>query len=350
MSHVYQAVGWNRQKRLYDATVAAGVSAYIGLFVGLGSLFFPYATPETLIIRGVGSAAFFLLHVILCIGPLCRLDSRFLPLLYNRRHLGVVTFLLGLIHGSFGIVQFHALGDKNPLVSLLISNQSFTSLPNFPFQQLGFFALFILFLMAATSHDFWLRNLTPPVWKGLHMLVYLAYGVLVAHVALGELQSERSPVLLAATAFGLTVVLGLHLAASRKEARLDRTKLDLAADGFVDACALAKIREKCAAVVSIAGERIAIFKFDGKISAVSNVCRHQNGPLGEGRIVDGCITCPWHGFQYLPETGASPPPFTEKISTFRTRIVGERVWVDPTPKPPGTRVEPAKISDPAVST
>jgi nitrite reductase/ring-hydroxylating ferredoxin subunit len=29
----------------------------------------------------------------------------------------------------------------------------------------------------------------------------------------------------------------------------------------------------------------------------------QNGPLGEGRIVDGCITCPWHGYQYRPDTG-----------------------------------------------
>jgi len=35
-----------------------------------------------------------LLHIILSIGPLCRLDSRFLPLLYNRRHLGVTMFLL----------------------------------------------------------------------------------------------------------------------------------------------------------------------------------------------------------------------------------------------------------------
>src|SRR5215813_4058854 len=168
MSHVYQAVGWNRQKRLYDAVLTVGVLSYVGLFVGLGSLLYPTATAETLIIRAVGSAAFFLLHVILCIGPLCRVDSRFLPLLYNRRHLGVVTFLLGLIHGSFAIVQFHALGDKNPLVSLFISNQDFGSLPNFPFQQLGFFALVILFFMAATSHDFWLRTLTPPVWKSLH--------------------------------------------------------------------------------------------------------------------------------------------------------------------------------------
>jgi DMSO/TMAO reductase YedYZ heme-binding membrane subunit/nitrite reductase/ring-hydroxylating ferredoxin subunit len=348
VSHVYQAVGWNRQKRLYDTIIAVGVVTYVGLFVGVGSLLFPYATAETLIIRGVGSAAFFLLHVILCIGPLCRLDSRFLPLLYNRRHLGVVTFLLGLIHGSFALVQFHALGDRNPLVSLFISNQSFSSLPNFPFQQLGFFALIILFLMAATSHDFWLRNLTPPVWKRLHMLVYLAYALLIAHVTLGELQSETSPVLLLATGLGLIAVLGLHLAAARKEGKRDRKTHDSAADGFVDACPLDGIPEKCAAVVSLAGERIAIFKFDGKISAVSNVCRHQNGPLGEGKIVDGCITCPWHGYQYLPETGASPPPFTEKVSTFRTRIVGGRVWVDPKPNPPGTPVAPSKISNASV--
>jgi hypothetical protein len=31
-----------------------------------------------------------------------------LPLLYNRRHLGVRHFLLGLAHGVFALVQFHA--------------------------------------------------------------------------------------------------------------------------------------------------------------------------------------------------------------------------------------------------
>ena len=86
-----------------------------------------------------------------------------------------------------------------------------------------------------------------------------------------------------------------------------------------------------------------MFRYDGKVSAVSNVCQHQNGPLGEGKIVAGCITCPWHGFQYLPDTGAAPPPFTEKIPTFRVKVEGGRVYVDPRPNPPGTRVEPARI-------
>jgi len=292
MSVQYQAIGWNRQKRFYDATIAGGVALYISLFVGLGVALFPFVTAETLLIRAFGSAAFLLLNVVLCIGPLCRLDSRFLPLLYNRRHLGVTTFLLGLFHGAFGIFQFHALGDKDPFLSLLTSNRHFTNVPDFPFQQLGFAALVILFLMAATSHDFWLRNLTPPVWKALHMLVYLAYALLVAHVTLGLLQSETSPVLAGTVALSVIVVSSLHFAAGRKERRLDQQKLKARADGFVDAVAIDRIPEKCAAVVPLGGERVAIFKFDGKVCAISNVCRHRNGPLGEGRIINGCVTCP----------------------------------------------------------
>jgi len=343
MSHTYVAVGWNVQKRAYDLVLAGGIVLYLGTFVALSAWLHPTATAETLLIRAFGSCAFLLLNLILCIGPLCRLDPRFLPLLYNRRHLGVTTFILGLCHGAFGLFQFHALGDTDPLVSLFTANRNFTSVADFPFQPLGFFALVILFLMAATSHDFCLRNLTPPVWKALHMLVYLAYALLVAHITLGLLQTERSPWLVAGMAVSLTLVLSLHLAAAWKERRLDEPAMQRMERDFVAACAVEDIPEKCAKVVSVRGERVAIFKYDGRISAISNVCRHQNGPLGEGRIIDGCVTCPWHGYQYLPETGGSPPPFTEKVSTFRTRLAGGLVWLDPKPLAPGTRVEPCRI-------
>jgi len=339
----YTSIGWNRFKKSYDLILGGVCGCYLGLFIGLGAWLFPYATAETLIIRATGTLALFLLHIILCIGPLCRLDSRFLPLLYNRRHLGVTMFLLALIHGGFSLFQFHALGNINPVVSLLISNRDFTSIQDFPFQQLGFLALLILFLMAATSHDFWLRNLTPPVWKSLHMLVYAAYALLVAHVTLGALQSEKSPVLALLLAAGMLMVSGLHLAAAIKETRIDEAKLQAAQDGFVNACHVDSIEESRAAVVSVAGERIAIFRYSNNISALSNVCRHQNGPLGEGKIIDGCVTCPWHGYQYLPDTGASPPPFVEKVSTFRSRVVDGCVWIDPRPLPPGTPVEPCRI-------
>lgn len=54
----------------------------------------------------------------------------------------------------------------------------------------------------------------------------------------------------------------------------------------------------------VEGEEIAIFqREDGEYSAVRNVCPHQNGPLGEGKVEDGCVYCPWHGWQFDLETG-----------------------------------------------
>lgn len=344
MSHVYTAVGWNRQKKIYDGVMLAGVVVYLLLFVGLGAQIHPNATVETLLIRGLATCALLLLHVILSIGPLCRLFPELLPLLYNRRHLGVTMFLIALAHGVFSIFQFHALGDLNPLVSVLVSNNQYASLINFPFQPLGLAALLILFLMAATSHDFWLANLTAPVWKRLHMLVYVAYGLIVAHVLLGVLQAETNPLLAAMLGVGMVVVLGLHLVSGWREREADQPKDSRTlADGFVDVCSVGEIKNNCAKVVTLAGERVAVFKYDGKVSAISNVCQHQNGPLGEGQIVDGCVTCPWHGYQYLPDSGASPPPFAEQVPTFNVRVVEGRVLVDPKPNAPGTRVEPARV-------
>jgi nitrite reductase/ring-hydroxylating ferredoxin subunit len=217
------------------------------------------------------------------------------------------------------------------------------SIAGVPFQPFGFFALIILFLLAATSHDFWLTNLTAPVWKALHMAVYFAYALLVLHVTFGTLQGETSWIFVVATALGFTTVLALHIAAARREIPPDKDFKNIASEGFMDACAVADIPENRARIVCVSGERVAIFKYDGKISAVSNVCQHQNGPLGEGKIVAGCITCPWHGYQYVPETGAAPPPFAEKVPTFNVRVQNGRVWIDPKPNPAGSRAQPALI-------
>jgi nitrite reductase/ring-hydroxylating ferredoxin subunit/DMSO/TMAO reductase YedYZ heme-binding membrane subunit len=346
----YPAVQWNRQKKFYDFALVGGVALYLLAFGAVTEILFPLVTEEILLMRAFGTAAFLLLHIILCLGPLCRLNPIFLPLLYNRRHAGVTCFLLALIHVALVIATYHAGGDTNPILSIFISSPLTGSVSGVPFQPFGFFALVILFLMAATSHDFWLANLSAPVWKSLHMLVYVAYALLVLHVTFGILQGEAGLIYVVAMALGFATVLGLHLAAARKEIALDSEKPVAGHrpsakknEGFLDACAVADIPENRARIVFLSGERVAIFKYAGKISAVSNVCQHQNGPLGEGRIVAGCITCPWHGYQYVPETGASPPPFVEKVPTFNVRVKNGRVWIDPKPNPAGAKSEPALI-------
>lgn len=347
MSATYKSVTWTPDKKTYDLVLSLGVVLYLGLFLALGFALYPQTTAETQIIRALGTAAFLLLHVVLSIGPLARLDRRFLPLLYNRRHLGVVTFLLAAGHGLFSLIQFHGLGVRNPLVSVLTSNGGYDSVAQFPFQPLGLLALFILFLMAATSHDFWLTNLTAPTWKALHMSVYVAYVALVAHVALGALQSERHPLLAIALVGGVAWIVGLHLGAAFFDPE-HRTVLRPEPRGEWIHVGLAKeIPLQRARLVEIDGERVAVFRYvhegDELVAAVSSVCQHQNGPLGEGKIVDGCITCPWHGFQYRPEDGTSPPPFTEKIPTFAVEVRDGDIWLDPRPRPAGTHVEPARV-------
>lgn len=328
MSVQYRAVLWNRQKRIYDAVLGTALLLYVAVFLTVGVAVHPSATAETLLIRAFGTAAFLLLHVILAIGPLCRLDRRFLPLLYNRRHLGVTMFLLALTHGVFSLVQFHALGNVPPLQSLFSSTTRFDSLSGFPFQQFGLGALMIYFLMAATSHDFWLHALTPPAWKRMHMLVYVSYALLIVHVSFGFLQSNTSLIYVLLTAVGMLLLVSLHIAAGFTERRRDRIT-----HGMVRVGELTSISDGRAVVVTAGTERVAVFRYDGKVSAISNVCRHQNGPLGEGRIIDGCVTCPWHGYQYDPATGCSPPPFTDKVPTYRTTTVDGIVYVDPMPAP-----------------
>ena len=345
MGHGYVAVGLNRQKRIYDGVVVGGVLIFLGAFLSLHLAVHPSSTIETALIRALGTCAILLLHVILSIGPLARLDRRFLPLLYNRRHLGVTMFCVAATHGAFSIVQFHAQSDRNPIVSVLVSDGSFRSGPaSFPFQPLGAAALAILFAMAATSHDFWLANLTAPVWKTLHMGVYAAYALLIAHVALGALQSETSPVLLVIVAVGAAWIVGLHAAAAIRGAPADRKAGTLLPDGWIDAGPVEAVAATRPMGITLAGERVAIVRNGDAISAISAVCRHQNGPLDEGRVIDGCLTCPWHGYQYVPETGSSPAPFTEKVPTFDVRVAGGRIHIHPVPHPPGTAVEPALAS------
>lgn len=202
----YTSVQWNRQKKLYDAVLVSGVAAFLVVFSGLTKLLFPRVTDEIMLIRAFGAGAFLLLHIILCIGPLCRLNSRFLPLLYNRRHAGVMCFLLGLIHAVLVIVTYHAGSDTNPILSIFVSGTFAGTAGTVPFHAFGFIALVILFLMAATSHDFWLANLTAPMWKALHMAVYVAYALLVLHVTFGVLQGEGSPVYVGAVALGVVAV------------------------------------------------------------------------------------------------------------------------------------------------
>jgi nitrite reductase/ring-hydroxylating ferredoxin subunit/DMSO/TMAO reductase YedYZ heme-binding membrane subunit len=346
MSVGYCAVQWNRTKLVYDAILLAGVILYVAAFLLVAAGIDPPKDLPAAIdqrIRAFGSCAFFMLTIILAIGPLARLDRRFLPLLYNRRHFGVATFVVALLHVGFMLQWYAVQGSLPNLVTELTSWADYGKFIGFPFKALGLAALVVLFLMAATSHDFWLGFLTPPAWKALHMALYVAYGLVVMHVALGIMQYEYTFLVPAMLVGGFTSVAVLHLVAGWRERAADHGATARA--GWIAVGPPYAIPDKAARIVAApGGERIAVFRDGTRIGALSNLCAHQNGPIGEGRIIDGCVTCPWHGFQYRLDDGCAPPPFTEKLATFRVRIRDGIVEVDPNPLPVGT---PAAMTCPA---
>ncbi len=352
MSVQYIPIIWNPFKTKYDLIFVSFVVLYLTGFISLSMYLYPQLIIDTIIIRSFGTLAIIILHIILAIGPLSRINKSFLPILYNRRHLGVSMFLIVSVHALYSILFFHGFGVNNPLYSLFTANTHYESLTFFPFQVLGFFAYLILMVMAFTSHDFWLNFLSPKVWKAMHMLVYIAYGLVIMHVVLGIIQYENSPILFSLLFLGLITILTLHIISGYKEYKFDKIKNRTDYNGWVYVCTPNEIDENCAKMVTIEGERIAVFKYENKLSAVHNVCKHQNGPLGEGKIVNGCITCPWHGYQYLPDKGRAPEPFTELLATYELKLNGNEIYVNPMAHPEGTAIEPTiiPIEEPKVDT
>lgn len=333
MSAAYRAFQWNWAKIRYDAVLLIAVAAYIALFMAAGRWWLsPANNPaswEDLRIRAFGSCAFIMLTIILAIGPLARLDRRALPLLYNRRHFGVLTFCIAAAHGWFNLDWFLSRGRWHDFVAVVTDWPSYASITHFPFSTLGIVSLIVLFLMAATSHDFWLAFLKPPLWKALHMAVYVAYGLLVAHIALGAMQSYGGaliPILLGGAAATVAI---LHIVAGWREWAVDRVLHQ--DDRWIPVGPPLAIDDGAARVVSApCGERIAVFRDGGRIAALGGLCPHQNGPIGEGRIIDGYVTCPWHGHQFRLEDGCAPSPYTDRIQTYRLRLRQGIVEVDPT--------------------
>ncbi len=349
MSVAYKPVLWDRSKIVYDAVLIAAVVAYIYIYIRVAPGFADHARPvDTAILRmrAFGTCAFFMLSVILMIGPLARLDPRFLPLLYNRRHFGVLTCAVAAAHAVFVLDWYFNFSPTPSYVALLSSNDSLGQLLGFPFELFGILAFGIIVALAVTSHDFWLRFLTPRVWKALHMAIYVAYALVVAHIAFGYLQDVEHgafPALFLGAAF---LVGGLHVAAAVREGRREAAGQDAPEGGWIEVKDWRAIEDGRAKIVSSpGGERIAVFRDGARLFAISNVCAHQQGPLGEGRVKDGCVTCPWHGYQFRPEDGRAPEPFTDQVPVYALAMRRGRLFVSETPAPSEEGAPPLPIQE-----
>jgi nitrite reductase (NADH) small subunit len=70
------------------------------------------------------------------------------------------------------------------------------------------------------------------------------------------------------------------------------------------------------------GRAFCVANFDGVIKVLNGVCPHEEGPLGEGTIENGCVVCPWHGYAFDLRTGEATDDPTLKVEIFEAKIEG----------------------------
>jgi multimeric flavodoxin WrbA/nitrite reductase/ring-hydroxylating ferredoxin subunit len=81
--------------------------------------------------------------------------------------------------------------------------------------------------------------------------------------------------------------------------------------------------------VAVGRTKIALSLRDGEFAAVSGVCNHAGGPLGEGRLDGDYLVCPWHGWKFHRATGEGEPGFEEdRVPRYELSVRDGHLWID----------------------
>jgi len=76
------------------------------------------------------------------------------------------------------------------------------------------------------------------------------------------------------------------------------------------------------------GNIIAVFRHRGELFAVDGICMHQGGPLARGKLADGTIQCPWHGWMYELATGNNAVTCQHMLHTYPIQESDGKIEID----------------------
>lgn len=82
-------------------------------------------------------------------------------------------------------------------------------------------------------------------------------------------------------------------------------------------------------IVEVDGIEVVIVNLDGAFYAIEDMCTHDGGPLGEGKL-EGCqLICPRHGARFDVRTGAALTlPAFEAAPTYEVKVQDGNVLVE----------------------
>ena len=100
-------------------------------------------------------------------------------------------------------------------------------------------------------------------------------------------------------------------------------------NGWIDVGAADELATRPLQQVMLGRKRIALVFKDGAFSAISGVCNHVGGPLGEGTLDGDYVVCPWHYWKFHCRTGAGEPGYEDGPRALaRVSVEAGRVLVD----------------------
>ena len=80
-------------------------------------------------------------------------------------------------------------------------------------------------------------------------------------------------------------------------------------------------------VYELGPRRVAVFRVQGELFALDNVCPHVGGPLGEGQLEGTTVRCPWHQWPFDLRTGCTTRPPSASVQRFAVKVEGEDLLV-----------------------
>ncbi len=81
-------------------------------------------------------------------------------------------------------------------------------------------------------------------------------------------------------------------------------------------------------VMDVDGVDVAIYRLDGQLYAIEDVCSHDGAEIASGELEGDEIICPRHGARFCIKTGeVKCAPAYENIDTFPVQIKDGRIKV-----------------------
>jgi nitrite reductase (NADH) small subunit/3-phenylpropionate/trans-cinnamate dioxygenase ferredoxin subunit len=81
-------------------------------------------------------------------------------------------------------------------------------------------------------------------------------------------------------------------------------------------------------VVNVCEKDVAIFRINGVLQAIDDMCPHMGASLSGGFVEDGCVTCPWHYWRFRLADGAWADNPKVKLGSYLVHVVGDDVQLE----------------------